>query len=174
MPLSPPKSAGSSEQMSDRTQHDPMSDEAPESTGPADEQQMLLDFVHERDAFCPRCRYNVRNLTRPVCPECDSALKLRVGLDRLDVGWLLVTIAPSVFSGICGGLMFVALALFPGAEWQAWALDGFGLASGSAGLLLFIFRARYLRLAPDTQRAWALFTWLIHVGAFVLVVALAN
>ena len=39
---------------------------------------LLLDFVRDRDAACPRCGYNLRNLTLPRCPECRHDLVLAV------------------------------------------------------------------------------------------------
>src|SRR5687767_8462552 len=45
----------------------------------ADEVELLLAFVRDRDAHCPRCDYNLRNLTQPVCPECREELTLSVG-----------------------------------------------------------------------------------------------
>jgi len=64
------------------------------------EQELLLEFLRDHDAACPVCSYNVRALTRPVCPECKQELMLAVGVKRLRLGWLLVAVAPGFFSGI--------------------------------------------------------------------------
>mgnify|MGYP003397905371 CR=1 FL=1 len=40
---------------------------------------MLVDFLSDHDAPCPVCGYNLKALTRPVCPECKHDLVLTVG-----------------------------------------------------------------------------------------------
>ncbi len=55
----------------------------PEHEQPNDADGLLLDFVRDRDVACPRCGYNVRNLTKPVCPECEEPLVLKVGGEDL-------------------------------------------------------------------------------------------
>ena len=47
-----------------------------------EEIELLLRFIHERNVHCPRCDYNLRNLTQPVCPECREELRLTVGARR--------------------------------------------------------------------------------------------
>jgi hypothetical protein len=68
---------------------------------------MLLAFVRDRDVNCPRCDYNLRNLTQPVCPECREALALKVGVQRIVLAWLLATLAPGIFCGIAVGVFFI-------------------------------------------------------------------
>src|SRR5262245_7579202 len=72
-------------------------------------QEMLIDFLREHDAACPLCGYNVRALTRPICPECKQELTLTVGMEkgRLGMGWLFAAVAPGFFSGIAA--MFVLI-----------------------------------------------------------------
>ena len=41
---------------------------------------MLLKYLETHDAACPLCKYNLRNLTVPRCPECGKEIKLMVGL----------------------------------------------------------------------------------------------
>src|SRR3982750_4121820 len=63
-------------------------------------QEMLLDFLREHEAPCPLCGYNLKALTRPICPECGQELMLAVGAARLRFGWLFTAVAPGFFSGI--------------------------------------------------------------------------
>ena len=58
----------------------------------------LLEYVRERDVPCPLCGYNLRNLTRPQCPECREDLKLTVGLLKPRFGWFLATVTPGTAS----------------------------------------------------------------------------
>jgi hypothetical protein len=140
-----------------------------------DETAMLLEFVQERDAPCPVCGYNLRNLTRPICPECRQELALTVGALKIRFEWLIVTIAPGVFSGIAGvlllGIIFVGRSIegsWP--PWPIWVLDTFGLTSGAATIALFIFRYRFIRLRRSAQRGAALLVWTVHLLAFAVLV----
>lgn len=36
----------------------------------------LIDFLRNRDAPCPSCGYNLRDLTATQCPECGAPLRL--------------------------------------------------------------------------------------------------
>ena len=65
-----------------------------------DADALLLQFVESRDIACPRCGYNLRDLSQPRCPECEEQLTLSVGVARLHFGWYLIAIIPCMFSGI--------------------------------------------------------------------------
>jgi hypothetical protein len=129
----------------------------------ADETELLLTFLRNRDAACPACGYNLRNLTRPLCPEC------REGYQKPRIGPFVATIAPSIFSGICGMIMLLPLMLVPSSRPPpigAYLLDLFGLSSGLFGVCVFVFRHRFLRQSHTAQMVWAAVTWTIHVLAF--------
>ncbi len=81
------------------------------SLSTADETEHLLAFLRNRDAECPSCGYNLRDLTKPICPECKEALVLKVGSRTYPIRWLLITIAPGIFTGIMVGVMVVVAAL---------------------------------------------------------------
>src|SRR5256885_16796049 len=78
-----------------------------EATGSA--QEMLLEFLREHEAPCPVCGYNLKALTRPICPECGQGLVLAVGAARLRFGWLFAAVAPGFFSGIAAGFGLVPI-----------------------------------------------------------------
>lgn len=144
-------------------------------TSPRDVQEveLLLQFVQERDVHCPRCDYNLRNLTQPVCPECREDLHLAVGLGRPKFGWLIATLAPGIFSGIAaffmaGMLIVVNLAPTGKVFWQPYVLDAFGWLSGITALLLYRYRYRFLRQLASKQMAWAATVWFVHVAFFVV------
>ena len=80
---------------------------------PEDEVALLLTFLRERDASCPLCGYNLRNLVRPQCPECREPLVLAVGVRKLRFGWFLATITPGLFSGIAAALFLIPLIAVP-------------------------------------------------------------
>ena len=139
---------------------------------------MLLDFLQEHDAACPLCGYNVRALTRPVCPECKQELTLTVGMARLGMGWLFAALAPGFFSGIAACFVLVPITgqlLFGNQSPPILiiALDLFGWCSGVFAILLARRRHMFLALPRARQRWVALMIWAVHVGAFVLFVLLA-
>jgi hypothetical protein len=43
---------------------------------------LLREYLAARDAPCPRCGYNLRGLTDPVCPECGGLLLMSMLADR--------------------------------------------------------------------------------------------
>jgi hypothetical protein len=67
----------------------------------ADDAAALVAFVRERDVECPLCRYNLRGLMTPRCPECGRELRLSIGLVEPRQGaWLLCQIATAAIGGI--------------------------------------------------------------------------
>ncbi|MBN2445544.1 MAG: hypothetical protein JXO22_02385 [Phycisphaerae bacterium] len=132
----------------------------------------LLEFVSDRDAWCPLCGYNVRALTEARCPECGQELVLTVGVRDLSIIWLIVTLVPTMFSGIAAALlsvpMIVTLIMTPAmsAPWGFYVLVSFGWASGIFGILLVRRRYAFLRQPHKKQKAQALVTWSIHILAF--------
>lgn len=136
-------------------------------------QEMLLAFLREYDAPCPVCGYNLRALTRPVCPECGNELVLTVGATRLRLGWLLAAVAPGFFSGISAFFLLVPIVarLIAGDGKMSPALnvlDLFGWCSGIFAIALARNRARFLAQPRAAQRWWALGIWFVHVAALGL------
>lgn len=140
-------------------------------------QTLLLDFLSDHDACCPSCGYNVRALTRPVCPECRQQLTLTVGVVNLRLGWLLVALAPGFFSGIAACFVLIPLGgqlLFNNYVDPLLAgLDLFGWSSGFFAILLAWKRHRFLALSRGRQVCLAAAIWFVHVAAFVIFLTLA-
>ncbi len=141
----------------------------------SDETELLLRFLAHRDQSCPRCSYNLRNLTQPVCPECGESLKLTVGRRDFRDSLLFLALAPCIFSSICTILLNGLIAFLWHREaglpppW-VWIVDGFGLLSGLTGLLLFVKRRAFVKLDRGVQLFWALLVWGIHIAVFVVLV----
>jgi hypothetical protein len=142
-------------------------------------QQMLLDFLREYDAACPVCGYNLRGLTRPICPECSQELVLTVGAVRLRLGWLFAALAPGFFSGIAAIFVLIPTLgrpLFGDGRWEPLivAMDLFGWCSGIFAIILASKRprSRFLALPPARQRWFAIIIWLIHIAALGLFIFL--
>ncbi len=143
---------------------------------PADADTLLLEFLRDRNAACPRCGYNLRNLSGTTCPECRELLSLTVGFRKPRFGWFIVAIAPGIFSGICAAMLLIPLmtsVYVPGgpAPWPIWAVDAFGWLSGVSALVLARYRYAFLRQPQAAQRVWAAMVWVIHIIALAAFVA---
>ena len=140
-----------------------------------DETESLLRFLQGRDHACPKCSYNLRNLTRPVCPECGEELKLTVGRRNFRDSLLFLVLAPCIFSSICTILLNGLIAFVwyrsgePPPPW-VWGVDGFGMSSGIGGLLLFVKRRAFTKLDRCVQLFRALLAWGIHIAVFVVLI----
>ena len=140
---------------------------------------MLLDFLREHEAACPVCGYNLKALTRPICPECGQELVLTVGAARIRLGWLLAALAPGFFSGIAAAFLFVPIVLrlvIGDGGWSYWlnALDLFGWCSGIFAIILARKRIRFLALPRFQQQMFALAIWLVHIAALVVFLLLVR
>jgi len=136
---------------------------------------MLLDFLREHEADCPVCGYNLKGLTRPVCPECRHELVLSVGAKRLRLGWLLLAVAPGCFSGIAALFVLVPIVgrvvFGDGAlTWPLIALDLFGWLSALIMIIIAVKPERFLAQPRAIQRWWALLIWIVHITAFAVFV----
>src|SRR4051812_39647348 len=61
---------------------------------------MLLAYVRDRDVPCPLCKYNLRNLTIPRCPECGQPLTIGVGLkEPFQKAWIALLVATLLPAG---------------------------------------------------------------------------
>ena len=136
-------------------------------------QEMLLEFLRDHDAACPVCGYNVRGLTRPVCPECRGDLVLTVGAARLRIGWLLAAVAPGFFSGIAACFVAIPLfgrVLFGDGRWEPLiiALDLFGWCSLALAIFIAARPRRFIGQPRARQRWWTLIIWLVHIAALAM------
>lgn len=69
---------------------------------PTSDDELLKQFLANRDAPCPNCGYNLRNLQKATCPECGHAIRLNVGL-----------VDPKPFNFILGLFsLFVAIGFY--------------------------------------------------------------
>jgi hypothetical protein len=134
---------------------------------------LLLDFLRDHEAPCPVCRYNLKALTRPICPECGQHLVLTVGAAQVRIGWLLAALAPCFFSGIAAVFVLIPIVgRFTFGDGRASpalnVLDTFGWCSGIFAIILAAKRHRFLALPRSAQRWWAIGIWFAHVAALVM------
>jgi len=73
---------------------------------PPDDTALLLTYLQTHDAPCPLCKYNLRNLVVPRCPECGRQLELTVGItEPFMLPWTLTTVFVAMAAGI--GIIFI-------------------------------------------------------------------
>ena len=147
-----------------------------------DEIEMLLAFVRDRDASCPNCGYNVRNLTKPICPECQEDLLLKVGSRVYPIRWLLITVAPGIFTGITSVIVAVLFAIalvnttntnvslgsLKTIPLDAIVLSAFFALSAVTAIVIIIMHKRFIRQPQPRQILWAIWLWMIHLCAFFI------
>ena len=138
--------------------------------------ELLLQFLEGRSLPCPRCGYDLRDLTRPVCPECGEELALTVGRRHSNYELLIATLAPGIFSGIAAGLLLVPVAYLAFARslrapLEIVVLDLFGLTSALGSLVLFRRRREFMSQPRRRQVLWLVATWAIHITALVAFIA---
>lgn len=168
--------------MNDRQAHSRDADSSDGRTSrDRDEVALLLKFLHDRDVPCPRCGYNLRNLVHPRCPECKLPVALTVGLPLIRFGWVIVLLAPSIFSAIMTLLVFGGMLIAIVFAGQIGPLPAFinfavafGVISTGAAIGLYAARYRFIALPILFQALAAAGTWIIHIGAFVVTMLLAQ
>jgi len=78
---------------------------------PANESALLHLYLADRDVPCPQCKYNLRNLTTDICPECGEKIALRVHfVEPRQAAPIVGLIALSAGAGFNG--LFLALIVY--------------------------------------------------------------
>lgn len=130
---------------------------------------LLLRFLADREAPCPVCRYNLRSITVPRCPECGVPLQLQVGAAGLRLLLLFAAFAPTLlilgiaaFFGVMGvlhgpprgqlGFYFVLLA---------------GLLNTGIFAALVRLRVKFLLASAAQQRRITAALWIWNVIVFL-------
>lgn len=149
---------------------------ASSTTRPPDDAEVVA-FLRGRSAPCPRCSYDLRDITTPRCPECAEPLVLKVGSPQARFGWLVLAMAPGCFSGVAALFVAVPVGLtlirfFPpgqGAPWPIIVADAFGFLSAASVVIMYRHRHRFMAWKPARQRTVAVSIWGAHVLMFALV-----
>lgn len=135
---------------------------------------LLRAFLTGRDAPCPFCAYNLRDLTGNVCPECGEKLILAVRPAAARLGlWVAAIIGASVGAGFCGMVLgwfayeFLVDGFSMGIHHWWPLLVGFIVQGGLiAALLRYGGRAR--RCSSGVRWLIALAAWAGSIGVAVL------
>jgi hypothetical protein len=135
---------------------------ATEPGPPASELELLRRYLAGRDVLCPQCKYNLRDLSGTICPECGEELVLRVQpVEPRQAAPLAGVITLSLGAGFnLLLLLFIAIEYVhggadgtPPAPIMLHTVIGSAVMSGLVGLWLWQWR-RIRRLDP--YRRWLL------------------
>ena len=135
----------------------------------------LLKYLESHDAACPLCKYNLRGLTVPRCPECGKDLRLTVGLREpvlLPYITLMVSTCLPAGMGIIG---WIQLVVRPGEFFMyappllVVAILGF-MASTFIPPLCILLRRKFLRLSVSSQWKIALISLLEPLALFGILI----
>lgn len=135
--------------------------DAQQSPPPAwSDREAILGFLRDRDVVCPVCRYNLRGLSEPRCPECGHELRLRIGVADFSMGpWITAFAACTPGAGITFVLLLFTLDSGPPGPGTQGVLFFIGywwcIATLFMAIALLCLRRRFVRLRRGTQVLFA-------------------
>lgn len=131
--------------------------------------EFLATFLAGRDAACPACGYNLRDLQGTRCPECGDMLVLRVGLvepkQAAPIAGLIGLAAGAGLNGLLLLYLAIQLALYRVNfnELQRFLLlNSIGLVVQGAAIALWLWKWRVIRRLPTRHR------WIMVAGCWAL------
>lgn len=130
--------------------------------------ELLREYLRERDVSCAGCGYNLRNLTTGFCPECRVRPRLNVGKPGRSVAGFAAMICPicgSVCIGIVALVVGVALGLTDDVA-EIVIVAGLDLL---LLLVLVIWAPLLLGLRWWLQLAGACLSWAMHIVIYVAI-----
>lgn len=133
--------------------------------------ERLISFLHERDAPCPLCGYNLRNLTSPRCPECGHLLKLTVTQAEPYLRAWIALMAP-LCAGAGLGMFWIMLFLTQGSPTLGpWTWVALFIQMAMIPVLYPAIKGRRSFLRQPRARQWQLAA--TSIGAFIASMAIA-
>jgi hypothetical protein len=130
------------------------------------DEQLLINYLANRDTPCPLCGYNLRGLQRAACPECNQVLVLRVDLAEHFVrAFVFAIVGLGAGVGICGlGVLAGTTEAIDGTlDHEHGVLLGVaatGFAIAVTGLVLLTrWRRHFLRMSQHLRVTVSLLCW---------------
>ena len=143
------------------------------------ESQLLANFLDQRDVPCPRCGYNLRNITRGRCPECGDELRLALSLrEKPAIAWWIDVLVFVLLGMSTVGLIYfmVLCVIHDQNEWlkqlTGWLTLQFVLAAGLAvatTIRRVRFKARPYHVAWLYASVMLTFSFLIATLAVLII-----
>lgn len=133
-------------------------------------ESFLIEYLADRDMACPGCRYNLRGLREPRCPECGADLVLRVSLAEPRLGvFIAMLVALSTGLGfnlflLGWGLWAMAFQGFPDLR-DLWSVAFFSAFLGAAVVALLRHRRWLREREPLVQAALIAASVVLSIGS---------
>ena len=143
------------------------------------DEQVLSAYLRDRDAECPGCGYNLRNLTSTFCPECGQQIELAIRLAQpRQIALIAGLVGLSAGCGL-GGLLLIYAGIVEffmhrsGSFFDRFVLvNGIGFISHGIVLLLWVKNWNRIRRAKEKfRRILVLICWLMPLTFIVLFAA---
>ncbi|HVT88179.1 MAG TPA: hypothetical protein VHD56_04955 [Tepidisphaeraceae bacterium] len=132
---------------------------------------LLFTFLAKQDVPCPQCGYNLRALTRDICPECGDQIKLGVQLveprQAAAIAGLIGLSAGAGFNGLLILYVFI-MDFVRGLSGQGMGMfivtNAGGLIVTGAATTIWLLNWRKIRTLPKGVR-WTLVggCWLLSI-----------
>jgi hypothetical protein len=126
-----------------------------------DDAALLKHYLAARDAPCPHCQYNLRDLTGTVCPECGEPLALRVqSLEPRQAAPIAGLIALTAGAGLNGLLVIYWVAtIYEKQRDRFWdefiTVNGIGFLVLAVAITVWLLAWRKIRRLA-TMKRWGL------------------
>jgi len=145
----------------------------------SEDDHRLLEFLRDRDVPCPKCGYNLRNLLKPKCPECELALTLGVCAKPLRMGSLFAVVVSNSITAFLASVNIVLLlengygtgidptSRIPGALLFMFIL----IVSGSIAVWQCRRPQRFLALPEASASSLAVLSVLLNLIAIIFLLA---
>ena len=132
---------------------------------------LLCRFLADRDAPCPACGYNLRNLQGTRCPECGDELVLKVNVAEPRLAVLIAgLVGLSAGAGLNGLLVIYGLIRMMIEQRYSTFMTEFFVTTG-IGLVVVGYALRlWLRYWPRIRRARKSRQWKLVAGAWALTI----
>ena|ERR1051325_4445217 len=146
------------------------------------EETHLLAWLENRDIKCPVCDYNLRDLQKPVCPECSAPLALAVASPNLSPGhWIAAIVFVALgagFDGVVSVILTIAVIMdgpnTPAERVRAGVMLGsfLILTCLCVSVILWIYRSRRRwNFWPRKRRVLAVWAAFLGTGGLHALVA---
>ena len=134
--------------------------------------ELLKSFLEDRDAICPLCGYNLRQLRSSRCPECGRELKLTVGLAQpFMAAWITLVVTLGASAGI-GAFFLIAICKEGIPESRGGSIVWYFPAMMPLVGLVIVTRRTFTKLSKLAQWTVAWSAVVLTAIVFIIMIAL--